>query len=116
MLERSLIEEYSEYEIQDSKEQIEQEFYKYFLDFMENIKFDMVDHQIIISPGQCIIEIRIKMNKLGMCFANRHNLNIIYENSINEINKINCFVLICMDVVRLVKQYAEGLCFNKEDK
>ena len=113
MLRRPLNGNEYEYDIKDSTKDIEQKFYRYFLDYIERRKLDIVEHQIIINPLKFKMEIRIRMNKLHTCFGNWFSLDELIKHHFDEDN----FKDICNIVAYSVEEYAKSLCFkNKEEK
>jgi hypothetical protein len=110
MLRRPLNSNDAEYEIQDSTKHIEQEFYKYFLEYIEKINFDIIEYQIILNPLQFTMEVRIRMGKLYRCFANRFSLDRLMECYYDK----GTFTDICEETIHPVLEYARSLCYKEE--
>lgn len=98
-----------EYEVQHSMNELEQNFYTYFIDYIKEINLDIAEYQIIINPIRFKMEIRIKMKKLNICFANEFGLGML-------LNGRSDYLIICESMMHLIKDYATSLCYrNKEE-
>ena len=109
MLKRPLNSNEEEYEIRYSTNEIEQKFYEYFLEYIKSINFDIAEHQIIVNPFKFKVEIRIRMNKLHMCFSNEFGLGMLMQ---CYCDRDGSFVDICERVIKPVKDYATSLCYK----
>lgn len=113
MLRRPLKDWDMEYEIQDSTNDLEQKFYKHFIEFMNDIRLDIFEYQIIMNPIKFRMEIRIRMKKLNTCFAREFSLGMLED--CNGRRGIAAFNFICEEMLYLIKEYAMSLCYKKED-
>ena len=117
MLRRILNDNEFEYEIQYTTKEIEQKFYKYFIEYVETRNIDIAEYQIIINPLQFKIEIRIRMNRLGICFAQENSLDNFYKYGERATEVKAAFEYICSMMERQVSNYAINLCYrDKEEK
>lgn len=102
MLKRPLNIDQGEYEIQDSTCEVDIEFYNRFIDVVNKTKFDMVEHQIIVNPFKYIVEVRIKMEKLQVCFSNQYSLDMIFKRP----------QIIIENTLEIPQRYVKKLCFK----
>lgn len=113
MLRRPLNNNEYEYEIQGSKNKVEQKFYEYFIDYIKRINFDMSEYQIIVNPMEFKIEIRIRMKKLNMCFASEFDLDVLEHCYFEGRGSV---VDVCERVIQPIKEYAMSLCYRDKVK